>query len=509
MKRNLLLIASLTLVVILSACGAQPTVDTAQLEAANQAAAQAEAKAAEAEAALATAQAATDAGSEQVAQAQATAEAAMQEAEVAMQEAEAAKAEAGAVAEAAAAEPASDDGPITLRVWHPQDNWPNTFDYLSQHVQAFEEKYPNVTVEYVHIPYEGFAAKYLTAFAGQSEAPDIFMGKPAYYGGAVGVADIAPADLQELYTENIIEVIQPFFQIDGAWIAYPVSADLGMEIFYNADHFEEAGLDPDKPPQTFDELLEYARQLTVYDDDGNIVRNGLALRYDGAPVGLADKALPFIHAFGGRLYAPDGSTAEGYLNSPETVAALQYMQDLVYKDKVASLELGRPVDTFGAGKSSMIFREGWVVGWMKDNAPDINYRVSALPEGPAGYPGLSLLFSWSWMVNKFSPNKDIAWDWIRTVSNPETDLGLAKVEGYHPVWKSNFEDPYVSDRPDMEATEVILSHPTGPYYDDPFIDEIATRVGEAVQAVLFNEATPQDALDAAVPDVNALLSKEP
>lgn len=492
----------LLLIALVSGCVAQPAVDTTQLEAANNAAATAEAKAAAAEAALATAQAkaaaAEAAGAEELAAAQAEAEAARAEAESAKAAAEA----------AVAAEAEVDRGPITLKVWSNNDEWVESLDYYAENVKEFAEKHPNVTVEYIHIPYENYEAKYLTAFAGRTEAPDIFIGKAAYYAGAIGVADAAPDDLQSLYSENVVGVIQPFYKVDDQWVAYPISADLGMMVYYNVDHFEEVGLDPNKPPATFDELLEYAKQLTVYDENGNIVRNGLALRYDGAPVGLADKALPFIHAFGGRLYAPDGSTAEGYLNGPETVAALQYMHDLVHEHKVSSLELGKPVETFAAGKSSIIFRESWLVGWMADNAPDINYAVAPLPEGPGGYPGLSLLFSWSWMVNKFSPNKDIAWDWIRAVSNPETDMDLAQLEGYNPVWEVNFEAPYVSERPDYEATQAILSHPTGPYYDHPFINEIATRIGEAVQAVLFGE-DPQTALDAAVSDVDALLAKEP
>lgn len=512
-KKWLLLILVAVLATVVVACGAQPAVDTAQLEAANKAAAEAEAKAAEAETMLATAEAkaaaAVEAGAEELAAAEEAAAAAKAEAEAAMNEAEAAKAEAEAAMQETVSETEDATGPITLRVWSPQDQWQESLEYYAENLKDFEEKYPNVTIEYVHIPYEGYEAKYLTAFAGQAEAPDIFMGKPAYYAGAIGVADVAPDDLQELYTESLIEVTQPFFQVDGKWVAYPVSSDLGMQLYYNVDHFEEVGLDPNDPPQTFEELMEYAEKLTVYDDNGNILRNGMAHRYDGAPVGLADKALPYIHAFGGRLYAPDGSTAEGYLNGPETVAALQYMADMVYNNKVASLELGKPVDTFAAGKSSMIFREGWLVGWMADNAPDVNYAVAPLPEGPGGYPGLSLLFGWSWMVNKFSPHADIAWDWVRAVSNEKTDLELAKLEGYHPVWQVNFDDPFVADRPDYVATQAILSHPTGPYYDDPFINEIATRVGEAVQAVLFGEAEPQEALDAAVADVDALLAKEP
>jgi len=395
----------------------------------------------------------------------------------------------------------------TLKVWLPVDTWKKTLGFYEENLAEFKKLHPDVEMEFVQIPYENYEAKYLTAFASGSSAPDVFNGKVAYYAGAIGIADEAPSDLQKLYNDELLNTTKPFFQVGGKWHAYPTSTDQGMMVYYNVDHFKEAGLDPNKPPKTFQELLDYAKKLTTYDADGNITRNGLALRYAGAPVGITDKILPFLHAFGGELYSPDGSTADGYLNGPETTAAMQYMYDLVHTHKVSSLELGKPVETFAAGKSAMIFREGWLEGWMSGNAPDINYKVSALPDGPAGYPGLSLLFGWSWMVNNQSPNKEIAWDWIRTISNKEMDLELAQLEGYLPVWAENFEHPFVADRKDAKATQVILSNPSGPYYDHPYINEIASKIGEQVQAVLYG-ADPKEALQIAVKNVNKLLKKK-
>jgi multiple sugar transport system substrate-binding protein len=395
----------------------------------------------------------------------------------------------------------------TLKVWLPVDTWKKTLGFYEEHLDEFKKLHPDVEMEFVHIPYENYEAKYLTAFASREDAPDIFNGKVAYYAGAIGIADEAPSDLQELWNDKLLNTTKPFFQVDGKWHAYPTSTDQGMMVYYNVDHFKEAGLDPNKPPKTFQELLEYAKKLTKYDANGKIAQNGLALRYAGAPVGITDKILPFVHAFGGRLYAPDGSTADGFLNGPETIAAMQYLYDLVYTHKVSSLELGKPVETFAAGKAAMIFREGWLEGWMGDNAPDINYKVSALPNGPAGYPGLSLLFGWSWMVNNTSPDKDIAWDWIRTVSNIEMDLELAQLEGYLPVWEDNFKNPFVANRKDADATQVILSNPSGPYYDHPYINEIASKIGEQAQAVLYG-ANPEEAMNKAVKNVNKLLRKK-
>ena len=148
------------------------------------------------------------------------------------------------------------------------------------------------------------------------------MGQVSYYGGALGVASQAPDNLQELWSDSLTPLTAKNFQIDDGWFGYPVSSDLGMQLYYNIDQFAEVGLDPNDPPTTFDELREYADQLPVRDASDKVTRNGMALRYSGNPTGIVDKALPYIHASGGRLYAEDQSTADGYLNGDETVAGV-------------------------------------------------------------------------------------------------------------------------------------------------------------------------------------------
>ncbi|CAO1653126.1 extracellular solute-binding protein [Salinibacterium sp. NYA9b] len=393
----------------------------------------------------------------------------------------------------------------TLTIWNPQDNWRQTTDFYKDKIADFEEQHPNVTIKYVDIPYGQYEARYTAGFASKSDAPDIFMGQVSYYGGALGVAGQAPDDLQELWEENLTPLTAGNFKVDGEWSGYPVSSDLGMELFYNIDQFVEVGLDPDNPPETFEELREYADLLATQDSSGTVTRNGMALRYSGNPTGIVDKALPYIHAFGGRLYAEDNSTADGYLNSDETVAGIQYMQDMV-TDGVSSLQLGTPDDTFAQGLSSMTFREGWYEGWLKQNAPEVKFGVVPYPTGDAGYPKVSLLFNWGWMVNDSSQNKDLAWDWMRAISDPELDLELAQLEGYMPVWSQNFDDPYVVDRTDYVAVQKQLAEGAGPVYNAPYTNQIATAVGAAIERALQGDDV-RESLDAAVTEVNELLER--
>ena len=403
--------------------------------------------------------------------------------------------------------PAS-EGPQTLTIWNPQDQWRKTSEWVKTHLDAFQAKHPNVTVEVVDVPYQEYEARYQAAFSGPVQnQPDVFIAPVAYYAKGLGISQEAPADLQALWKKELIQATAPSFQVNGNYYGYPCSTDLGMQLYYNVDMFVAAGLDPNKPPATFDELMQYAQKLAVV-ENGKVTRAGMAVRYSGSQTGIADKALPYIHAFGGRLYAADDSTSKGYLDSAGTIAGLTFLQKLVYGTPPASsIQLGVPDDIFAQGLAAMTFREGWYEGTLAKTAPNLNYREAPYPSGPAGYPKVSLLFNWAWNVNGKSPKADLAWDWIRTTFTAQTDLDLAKLEGYLPVWNVNFKDPYVSDRKDYVAVQKQLSEGPGPSYLAPLSDQISTRIGEAVEAILQG-ADVKTTLEAAVPDVDALLQQK-
>lgn len=395
---------------------------------------------------------------------------------------------------------------IKLVYWTYVEEYTKTLDYYRVQLKEFQKKYPHVDIEFLMIPYEGSDAKLLTAFTGRKNAPDMFVGKVPYFAGGLGVAEPVPADLAKHYDNVIVDKIKEFVKHDGKFYGYPLESDLGMMLFYNTDMFKEAGLDPNKPPRTLDELVDYAKKLTKYDKDGNITRQGFAIRFTGNPTGIADKWLPFLHACGGRLYSPDGKKASGYINSPESIEALQFYVDLVYKYKVSSLTLGKPDDTFPKGQAAMFTRESWQVGWLKENAPDISFATSPLVSGRAT-PGISLLFTQAIMVYKYGPNKDMCWEWLRFITTKEHDMHIAKLEGYLPVHSENFKDDYVAKRVDYNEINNIMESPASPYYGHPKITEISYIVGEAIVEALTKQKTPKEALDFAARQMDRLMAE--
>jgi multiple sugar transport system substrate-binding protein len=402
-------------------------------------------------------------------------------------------------------------GAVKVTLWyHLAGDYPGMIPFWQEKSKEWLKTHPNVTLDFVSIPYDGSDAKYTSTFAGQKNAPDIFFGKVPYFAGGLGVADPAPKDIAALWDQEAADPIKEYLKYGGQYYGFPIETDLGMMLYYNTDMFTAAGLDPAKPPTTMDEMLAYAQKLAKVDASGQVTVAGFGVRYDGNAKGIADKWLPFLHSFGGQLYAPDESTSDKFINSPEAIASLQFYGDLVNKYKVSSLKMGKPEDAFCQKRAAMFFREAYMVGQIRDNCPDVKYAVASLPSQKtrAGY---SILFQDSLMVYKFSPNKDLAWDWLKFMTtNEQFSLEQAKTLGTLPTHKALFvKDPYITQRPDFKAETATIANPPGPYYGHPYINEISFRVGQAVSEVLFGLKDAKKALTDAVPDVNDTLKKRP
>ena len=391
-----------------------------------------------------------------------------------------------------------------LVMWTHWDQNPEFNKWYADKGKEFAKK-SGYEVEVVTIPYQGYEAKYLAAFMAKSSAPDLFMGMTHHWCGQYDFCDRMPADLAKLYDENLPK----YMGAVGKWkdVRYGIPIEHGnfQQMYINVDMFKKAGLDPDAPPKTMDEWLAALKKLTIADPKGGEpTQVGFAIRSKGHPVGITDKFLPFAHAYGARMLSPDLTKAAGFANSPQMVAALTFFGDLVLKEKVASLTLANPEDAFGQKRAAIIFRESWFFGWLRKNAPDVNFKVYALPCGTA-CPGAGALFPWTDLVYKNSPNKQVAWEFMRFISNAKDDLEHHRIQGILPVWTANLESDYVKSRPDYQSTKDMLAQPVPPTYFHPKSNELATAFGEAVVGVIFGKGPPKQLLDEAAAKMDRIL----
>ncbi|OGA35419.1 MAG: hypothetical protein A3G80_15155 [Betaproteobacteria bacterium RIFCSPLOWO2_12_FULL_62_13b] len=390
-----------------------------------------------------------------------------------------------------------------LVYWTHWDQTPKFNKWYETKGKEFAKK-TGYEVEVVTIPAQGSEPKYLAGLMGRSGAPDFFFGSTEVWCGQHDFCDPMPPNLAKTLDENLLPYLVPFGKWKGVRYGTPIEAGNFMQMYINVEMFKKAGLDPDKPLKTLDEWLAAMKKLTIFDAKGEPVQVGYAIRHAGTARGLGDKFLPFAHAFGARMVSPGIDKAAGYVNSPEMVAALQYYGDLVHKHKIATLAHGSPEDAFAQKRAAVMFRESWFYGWAKANAPDVNVKVYPLPCGKV-CPGATVFFPWTDLVYKHSPNKQMAWEFIRFISNAKDDLEHHQIDGILPVWKASYESSYVKTRPDYASTQEMMARPPAPVYVHPKHLDMGAAVGEAISGVLFRKEDPKALLDRAAVKIQNLI----
>ncbi len=129
-------------------------------------------------------------------------------------------------------------------------------------------------------------------------------------------------DADGLSTDQFVQTAVDYYSIGGA--LYPASANLSdILTYYNKNHFRKAGLDPDKPPATLDEVRQYAEQIKA----AGVVDTPVVLKLDSwfIETQLTGSDQPVVDNDNGR---GGGQTTAAVFDDPATLELLQWLKDM-------------------------------------------------------------------------------------------------------------------------------------------------------------------------------------
>ncbi|MGH2542570.1 MAG: extracellular solute-binding protein, partial [Ardenticatenaceae bacterium] len=205
------------------------------------------------------------------------------------------------------------------------------------------------------------------------------------------------------------------FQWDGQTYGLPKDFST-LAMVYDQQALSDAGVA--NPPVNWDELGAAGEALLESTGQPGIVIPADVARY-----------LAFHYAAGAEVISEDGSQI--VFNSPEAETALDFYYGL-YRDGIAATPADTgaqwPGDALAKRLGSIVFEGNWVFPFLEENAPDLEFGIAEMPEGPAGKATLAFTVSFSSFVDTASP--DAAWSVINYLTGPEgmgtwTSLGLA------------------------------------------------------------------------------------
>jgi ABC-type glycerol-3-phosphate transport system substrate-binding protein len=245
-------------------------------------------------------------------------------------------------------------------------------------LQKFSEENPGVCVESQGYVWDTFFQKYPTATAAGSP-PDMVIfhatevAQMASQGLMTPLDDIMyadgtinPAD----YNASLMQAIT----VDGQVMAVPFD-NHGWLLWYNKDLITAAGLDPNNLPSNGAEFIAWAQQITT-DVNG---KHPLDAGFDQNNVQVWAHEFTWTRytepitmwQFGGGVLSPDNT--EVWLDKPESIAAIQYWHDLMYKYYVCPPAVPGKMwagDLYKVGRLAFMWEGTWTKGFMNDN-PDV------------------------------------------------------------------------------------------------------------------------------------------
>ncbi len=306
-----------------------------------------------------------------------------------------------------------------------------------------------------------------------------------------------PSGLSEESLGDILPVFIENNTWDNVIWSFPFNKSV-RALFYNKDLFREVGLDPDHPPRTWAEYLDFARCLTKDDDgDGNPEIWGTAGQVNVWMFGN------LLIQNGGAFLGPDGQ--EVVFNSPEGIEALAFMKKLL-ADSVGFIASGFEYQNdFLAGKVGMMEGSTVSLAFIKGKY-DFGLGIAPLPAGKR----LGVLIAGTNVVifaKASEEEQEAAWEFIKWFTDTEQTARWAAGTFYVPVRRSAFESEVLRKRfeefPGLEDAFSQLDYATfepkiaGWYAGRRYLAE------RSIEAVLRGDADIKDSLDRAADKANA------
>ncbi|MFD7987228.1 ABC transporter substrate-binding protein [Kitasatospora indigofera] len=379
---------------------------------------------------------------------------------------------------------------------------PTFTDYMTGVIAAYEKEHAGTKVTWVDIPFQGAQEK-LTADAAAGNLPDVVNLNPQFAQaleakGLFADMDKAAAD------------VKPSF-VPGAWAAFQVPGQEGSfalpwyltsEVtMYNKELFKKAGLDPEKPPTSFDELLADGAKLSTA---GSGAFYGIHPALENRFVtDLAKQGVPLLDAAGKKWT----------FNTPEAAAYLQKLADAyqhgVYPQDSLTQNHSKENEAYQSGRVGLLPSGPNFLATIKKNAADIAAGTGVGPQitGASGATNMSVM---GLLVPKAGKNQATALDFAKYLSDAQNQLAFSKIVTILPSTLESLKDPYFKAEGDttpegaarrISAEQIARAKNLVPVQYD---SRVTAAVVGKVQLALQGKLTPQQALDQAVEEADRI-----
>ena len=371
----------------------------------------------------------------------------------------------------------SSDEPTTLELWtYFTTDWDVGAAFFDV-IDAFNASHPAIFVDVQSVPFDQLKNQLTVAAAG-GQLPDLVQLDSTDHASfaALGIlADITARAERDLPLDRIYPGALASARYDGGLYGLPIDANT-IALIYNRTMLEAAGIT--RPPETWDELYEYALRLSgggVYGFANALIQNEIA----------TFQFLPIIWSAGGDI---------DRLDSPETIDALRFLRRMIadgaQSPESLTWEQGSTFNQFAAQRVAMYVEGPWRLPDLKE----ITEFEWGLAQMPRDRRRASVLGGENIAIIDADPHVvDAAWELVRFFYEPEVMLRFNRDAGMIPPRSDVTEssDYYTTDE-HMSVFAAMMPDvlPRGP---SPNWPRISSEIQAMIQAVGTGAATPEEA----------------
>jgi ABC-type sugar transport system, periplasmic component len=401
--------------------------------------------------------------------------------------------------------------PVEISMYYPVAVGGPVTKIIDAMVADFHKEHPEITVKAVYAgTYQESIVKALTAHKA---------------GTPPTLAVLLSTDLFTLIDENAIVPIDPLASKpeDKAWLEgfYPgfmQNSQTGgktwgvpfqrstIVMFWNKALFKEAGLDPERAPETWDDMVEAAKKLTKTDASGNVTQWGVKIPSTGFAYWMFQGMTTPRDTL---LMNSEGT--ETYFDAPEAITALQNWVDLSAKHKVSPsgvIEWGTTPKDFLERKAAMVWTTTGNLANLRANA-DFPFGVAMLPaQKKRGSPTGGGNF---YIFSKTTPEQQqAAMTFIRWATQPERAAEWSIATGYvatrPDAWQTPAMVKYLQEVPAAAVARDQLEYAVAELstHDN---QRVTKALNDNIQAALSGEKTAEAALKDAQREASRILRR--
>jgi ABC-type glycerol-3-phosphate transport system substrate-binding protein len=377
--------------------------------------------------------------------------------------------------------------------------------FMQQLIDEWQAANPGITLNYTAFPYGDLGTKLLTSVEADQNPP-ISNVHNEWRFALEKSGKLAPYP-EELFDFSAL-ASTPFLRAYDGNIYTTVFSYYCNIVFYNKTMLEEAGIAEDAIPTNWDDFVEFAKQLTRYDANGNVERPGIGLNHYYSQRWLWQD---MVYQSGGFLYNEDGTQA--IWNSDEGVAALQRIADWYHVHKIDDPLLERHFDMFYTDRAAGFISHGyWAPDLIADELWEGKWGTTPIPTmSGTGLPAWGMVAPEEGLVvfgNYPEETQQAMFSFLQhALGSEENRLKWALVSVAPPDRLDLLEDPrlYENDEGNVIRSQAV----TIPYRVNPGEQplEADTYWREMLERVIQNREEPKAVLDDITTRFNAFMGE--